>query len=186
MLQTAERSLSTIVSLRTNLEVNYTLHVDRRNNGNEGGKGRLKGTRGDVARGERKRRTPAETEQEKERPMAQLPSLLVHSGLPHHPRRGADRRARHERVQATGAKRAQFWHVLPLQARNVITALLACGRHCLPEENRTGWWYAEEEEEEEPHVTWREHAQLMHTPPMCAPFSFLPPRDARATHRARR
>lgn len=55
MLQTAERSLSTIVSLRTNLEVNYTLHVDRRNNGNEGGKGRLKGTHGDVARGEKKK-----------------------------------------------------------------------------------------------------------------------------------
>lgn len=88
MLQTALRSHSTIVSLRRNLEVNYTLHVDRRNNGNEGGreKGRLKGTHGDVARKEKKKNPPAETEQEKDWPMAQLPSLLVHSGLPHHPR----------------------------------------------------------------------------------------------------
>lgn len=57
--------------------------------------------------------------------MVQLPSLLVRSGLPHH-----------ERVQADGARRAQFGRVLLLQARNVITASLACGRHCLHRENR--------------------------------------------------
>lgn len=132
MVQMAQRSHFTIVSLRRNSEVNQALPVDRKNNGNEGGEQR---GHGDVARREEK--NPRRRNRIKNGRMAQLPSLLVCSGLPHAPlTRGAARDLRHERVQANGAKRAQFWRVLLLQARNVITASLACGTHCLPGENR--------------------------------------------------
>lgn len=139
MLQTAQRSHFTIVSLRKNSEVNQALPVDRRNNGNEGGnKGSTEGDT-EMWPGEREQKPP-KTEQDKERArMVQLPSLLVCSGLPHAPlTRGAAGDLRHERVQANGAKRAQFWRVLLLQARNVITASLACGTHCLPGKNCRG------------------------------------------------
>lgn len=87
----------------------------------------------------REKKNPRRRNRIKNGRMVQLPSLLVCSGLPHAPRtRGAARDLRHERVQANGAKRAQFWRVRLLQARNVIAASLACGTDRLPGENRRG------------------------------------------------